>query len=152
MEDKNKSIWSYFDLKIHDMSRYLSEGNVPDNSDANDILDLMLMCLSLVSNEICGDTGRYQKYQPKIYSDEDFVDMVIDSIAHEVPADKEGMKKYIEDFRSVLWGHANYHHEDYLKLQMDFENSYNKDTTFSLLRQCMVIVNTESMLRRMEKW
>ena len=153
MTEYNKKAWPLVDEKLEIMSAYLSDGEFVEGTDAEDIFKLMLGCLAIVVGELYANTDNYRKYESKDYAEEDFVDMVIESIAQKFPDknDTDKVAEYVENFRAILWGHARCHSLNYFKLYINL-NEYVKDgSTVDFLRECMTIVTIERVLRTMEQ-
>ena len=157
ISDILKVKWTRMEIFIPLMSKYLHHREILDGYSADDVLKIMLESLSVIFGELNNTLGKLNKYEPKHYTHSDFVDMVIDSIGEEPPDknDKEGIIKYVEDFRCILWGHTNYHTNKYFKLYADSIKDKTKETNpedfIEDLRECMTIVMVECLLRATER-
>lgn len=143
--------WPGLELYISVMATYLQGGKITKSDDEKIIFKLMIACLTAVVGELYTN-DKYAKYQSKNYTEEDFVDMVIESIGHKFPNknDREGIIEYVENFRSILWGYARHHCKEYLELYEDLNEIFVNDSSFSFLRECMTIVTVESGLKSLE--
>jgi hypothetical protein len=153
INDILKSKWQAIEKYISIMHLYLDDGDLADGYTSDDILKIMLECLSIIFGELNNKIGTLNKYEPKCYTDSDFVDMVIDSIGQELPSkdDKIGVGRYAEDFRIILWGYANHNSNRYFQLYAEMGENENTDEYFITLKECMTIVMVECILRSMER-
>lgn len=162
MKDEKKLIndilnlkWTSIEKHVSIMHAYLDDGEIADGYTSDDILKIMLECLSIIFGELNNKIGALSKYEPKYYTNSDFVDMVIETIGQEIPGkdDKTETLKYVEDFRSTLWGHTNHHANKYFKLYAEMGKNENTivDESFITLKECMTIVMVECFLRIKER-
>lgn len=156
-EDKIKlrkqaeELWPIVEKNKKTIFEYLLNGKNEKNPE--DVFRMMIKCLTLVVSELYSNSNICQKYPPQVYSEEDFIDMVINTIAQRSPFvnDTQEMIDYIEEYRSILWGYAHYHGKDYFDLYSNFDKYYQDDSTLVRLRESMVIVVVECLLRNIEK-
>lgn len=148
--------WVRIKQHVEAMSAYMRRGEILDGYSKEDILSLMLESLTIISGEMLNPLSTLRKYEPKNYTDSDYVDMVIDNISEEMPSldDKEGITSWIERFRVDMWGHVNYHANKYVKLygeQKDPEKQSEPEEFIFELKECMVVVMIECNFRKVER-
>ena len=133
-------MWNDVECRATEIRDFLSSGII-----TYDTSRLGLGCLRIVLGEILTNKT---KYPTKILKEEDFVDMLIESIATELPdiKDVEGNIKYIEEFRTDLWGHIRSHKKDLTNIYLR-----SRDLTIDDFRECMMVVVVEISLREREK-
>lgn len=150
---QEEEFWLFVERNKKRMFEYLLNGKLQDDTHPEEALRMMIRCLGLVVRELYLRTEKRQKYPPQVYSEEDFIDMVINTIAQRSPFvnDTQEMIDYIEEYRSILWGYAHYHGKDYFDLYSNFDKYYQDDSTLVRLRESMVIVVVECLLRNIEK-
>ena len=146
--------WEKMETKIPFMSAYLHNKEILEGYNADDVLNVMSECLTMLFGELNNKLGKLNKYEPKHYTDSDFVDMVIESIGEDIldKSDKEASLKYVEDFRITLWGHTNYHADKYIKLYTGIMEKISAiEKSYDILRESMTIIMVECLLRIIEK-
>ena len=149
--------WDKIKCLIPFMSEYLYNKEILEGYSAEDVLKVMSECLNMLFGELNNKLGELNKYEPKHYTDSDFVDMVIESIGEDMPDknDRKATLKYVEDFRVTLWGHTNYYASKYLRLYIDTMDGKSKDKNanefIDVLKECMTIVMVECLLRITER-
>ena len=116
---------------------------------------LLHKSLQLVLGELLLHKEKYKKFPIKRYSEEDFVDMVIQSFNQETPSldDVEGNKEYIESIREIMWGHIKSKHIKLWRFLafLDMESQANiTSEQIEMLMDCAVIVFVESIIRERE--
>jgi len=145
----NKELAPWVNGNISTMYGFLSR-DTSKEIDADKIMKLMVGCLSIVVDDLHLQ-NKYKEYEPKNYTEKDLTDMVFKAMAQAKTTLKtEDIDKYVQDFRSVLWGHAQYHRDDYLKLYSDMTLKKENSSHFSMLTECMTIVTMEGMLKNLE--
>jgi len=154
VRDIMKSKWDKMERFLPFMSAYLHDEEILEGYGADDVLRVMSECLSMLFGELNNTLGKLNKYEPKNYTESDFVDMVIESIGETLPElkDRESVLKYVEDFRVILWGHANWHANSFIQSYADIQNkSADVDKLFYILKESMTIVMVECLLRKYER-
>lgn len=165
MEDKKETIqkildckWKAFKKVTPIINDYLEKGEITDGYSIHDILKIMQECLSLIFGELNHPDGKLNRYKPKYYLEEDFIDMIIDSIGNS-PLDRNDEEKvslYVEDFRSIMWGYINYNREKYIRAYKSTSNVKDCEDLpihdlLDAYKECMTTVMIECMLRDYEE-
>ena len=155
IKDIMENKWSNMESLVPFMSLYLHHEEIPKEYETIDVIKVMSECLSMLFGEFNNTLGKLNKYEPKHYTDSDFVDMVIESIGENKPDqdDREIVLKYVEDFRNTLWGHVIYHANRYIKLYVDTQAKQvvEANESFDIFNECMTIVMVECFLRIYER-
>ncbi len=112
--------------------------------------------LRLVLSEL-----QMNKYPAIAIEEEKFVDMVIESIGEKIPPleDVKANVEYLENFRSLIWGHIRCYEKSLVYLLRSFNkcntslSEIRGDTVFYqlLLNKCNTVVYCECILRRLEE-
>jgi hypothetical protein len=145
-------MWAEISDNILDIRSFLT-GEPHGNCD---ISKIMCYSLKLIVSEIVLNKDNYERYRVKNYTEENFVDMVIESTGHQVPdiEDIKGNEFYIGEIRDIIWGHIKSQSKEivYLLESMgDQENSHQiSSEDYSLLRECLTVCFVESLLRTRE--
>lgn len=115
------------------------------------ISKLMAQSLGIILCQLMVKKEEYKKYPATVYSEEDFVDMVVDMMVNKCPSIKEtkAYEDYIDCTRKILWGH--------IKIRSDrigeiLQANHNPETSkdFVLTDDDMVILNETLMVVYME--
>jgi hypothetical protein len=148
-----KKMWALIQKDSEALGYYLSTGKFMDGVNEQDIFMMMVVCLKIVVGELYVNTEKYEKYPAKHYTEDEFVNMVIDSIGKKLPDknDFDGTIAHIKSIKSLMWGYAKYNCENYLKLYMAFNQHDTGNCTFGHLKSCAAIVLVECILRRTQK-
>ena len=142
-------LWAKSRDNIDEIRDFLSTGFPSKNMDV-----IIHDSLKQVVGEFIVNEEEYKKYPIIELEDEDFVDMVIESIATKIPEihDIEENDKYIREFREIIWGCIKKYINE---ANLLFTNFYNKEyvltkTDMELLMRCVTVVFVETVLRKRE--
>lgn len=111
--------------------------------------------LKLVSIELITNKKKYDKYPSTFFSEEQLVDVVIESIAQKLPDmdDLEGNKVYNDELRAIMWGHLKFNFKKLFDL-LDRANWKPEKALgqedLSVMEDCLVVVFVEAIVRRRE--
>lgn len=150
----NNTEWEIIKGRFKDIEAFLKEGESPE-----DIGLLMFNSLRLVTAELLVNREKYDKYPAKNYTEEDFVDLVIESIVESSPSldDREGSLKYIDDIRKIMWGYVKNDIKKISSLLISLVEDVEQKITdpvsqenMKLLIRCLTIVYVEILLRQRE--
>ncbi len=118
---------------------------------------LIAMSVKLIMSELVINPKSYDRYPVQEYSDENFVDMVIDAMALKVPGieDVKGNEKYIEEIREIIWGHIKIHSErlpQILVLMADPEmlKVGLEEDDADIFLECLTVAWVECVIRKRE--
>jgi hypothetical protein len=104
-------LWPIFKNRLQDIKNYLTGKDIPQ-----DINELLFFSYGLVMGELSTNKEFYDNYPPKRFTDEEFVDLVIESMSHFDIKVKQKEESYIEDLRQIAWGYVKSYHEGMSKL------------------------------------
>ena len=120
-----------------------------------DIGEILCKSLKLVLIEISVNKEKYDKYSPVKYSEEDFIDLVIEDIGKQVPDinDIEKNNEYIDDIRKNMWGYI----KTKFTLNFNLLEKICKNSEYilsekecDLIHECLAVVFVEFILRERE--
>ena len=147
----NNSMWVIMKENMSKMGSFL---RAPQKSSDN--VELFTIAFKLILSELVLNRDDYNKYCAKEYSDEDFVDMVIESMALKVPKieDTKGNEKYIDDIRTIMWGHIKSRISRFSEI-LAFEDieTMKKESTpedMDIFMECLTVIWVECVLRLRE--
>lgn len=160
----NHSTWDLMKQNMEDVGRFLAT-NVTDidldkevNGDG-DIPTLIAMSIKLVLSELILYAEDYEKYPVREYSDEDFVEMVINIQGNDIPDvhDSKGNEVYFDGLREIMWGHikgyANKLSE--ILMVMDDPDKFRDDMDemkAGIFLECLTVCWVECVLRKREAY
>ncbi len=147
----NNSMWVIIKKNMSKIGSFLR-----DPQKSSDKVGFFIIAYRLVLSELVLNSEGYNKYCAKEYSEEDFVDMVIESIALKIPEieDTEGNEKYIEEIRNITWGHIKsriLRFSDMLSFG-DVETMKKEFTPedMDVFMECLTVIWVECVLRLRE--
>jgi len=149
--DFNNSTWELMRTHIKEIEEFLSS-----REKTFIIANLIAMSVKLILSELMLNE-KYKLYPAKVYSDEDFVDMVIDSMTTSPPKidDVEATENHIEISRKVIWGHIKRHTQRLVYIlssmgNLDEEQESITDKDANIFIECLTVVWVECILRDRE--
>jgi len=145
----SNEMWSYMIDNVIELGRCLRDSSIKD------VHDFYFKSLKLVILDLGTNKDIYKDYLPKTYSEEDFVDMVIESIGKKVPEDDKLKENeiYNNEIRAITWGHIKTKYEEMVLLlrNLSKEETYDIRTEdINLLRECLTVIFVEALLRKRE--
>lgn len=141
----------WMDIKTHidEVKNFLTTKICTDNTPI-----LLHVALRIVISELLLEADKYEAYSAQLYEEEDFVDMVIESIVYKWPSEKEEVKskKYIEDIRKIMWGHIKKHYAlmTDLVIRINDDSWTVSDKNMNLMIECLTVVYVECLIRDRE--
>jgi len=149
----NNVTWELMKFNIKDIGQFLS-----DHEQVPGMSHLILMSVKLVLSELFIRKEHYGKNYPFItYSEEDFVDMVIDSMVVKLPDldDEAANKDFMEDIRNTIWGHIKtrvLRLSDIMKAMLEDHDTELSGNDVSIFMECLTVVWVECLLRDREAY
>ena len=145
----SNEMWSYMIDNVIELGRCLRDSSIKD------VHDLYFKSLKLIILDLGTNKDIYKDYPPNIYSEEDFVDMIIESIGEKVPDDDKLKENeiYNNEIRAIAWGHIKTKYKEMLSLlrNLSKEEIYDiRNEDIHLLRECLTVIFVESLLRKRE--
>ena len=152
LNDFNNSAWELMRVHTRDIRRYiLARERTPD------ISNLIAISVKLVLSELVMNRKKYEKYPAKIYSDEEFVDMVIESMNSEPPdiKDVKAIESYIDKNRCIIWSHIKTHIHRITEILAMMGDAHDrkdavKEEDGDIFMECLTVVWVECVLRYRE--
>ena len=152
LNDFNNSAWELMRVHMRDIENFLS-GRVW----TPEIPNLIATSIKLILSELAIHRHKYEKYPAKIYSDEEFVDMVIDSMTSKSPdiKDVKANEIYIDENRKIIWSHIKIHVKritEILVAMIDPDGAKDviPETDGDIFMECLTVVWVECTLRDRE--
>jgi hypothetical protein len=148
----NNSTWVLIKTHMEDIGEFLSSHDKTPL-----IAELIAMSVKLILSELILNVEDYKKYPAVIYSDEDFVDMVIDSMANKIPGydDLAANETYIDEIRQVIWGHIKVHVDRVSEVLTLFSDNKKTEEVLTeadsnIFMECLTVAWVECILRERE--
>ena len=148
----NNEAWSEIKANLSRIGEFLSGGEKNEK-----IARLMNLSARLIASEFLINPDEYKKYPTVEYSDEDFVDMVIEAITQKVPDidDTNANEQYIEDIRLIIWSHIKVYAKrlgELLQIMAGDIEGYDAitDDDIQILMDCLTVAWVECILRNRE--
>jgi hypothetical protein len=152
LNDFNNSAWELMRVHVKDIGRFLST-----REQTPEMPNIIAISVKLVLSEIVMNLEKYEKYPARIYSDEEFVDMVIDSMVNGIPdiKDVEATESYIDAERKIIWGHIKMHVKRITEILHAMGNPHEEDAAVKekdgdIFLECLTTVWVECLLRDRE--
>lgn len=148
----NNSMWDLMKKHSEDIGRFLAT-----HTKTPEMANLIVYSVKLILSELIIKHENYKKYPATVYSEEDFVDIIIDSISTKVPRidNLKANEAYIDEIRNIVWSHIKISAErltEILFIMDEFETPTNKleDSDANLFIECLTVVWVECILRKRE--
>lgn len=124
------------------------------------ISNLIAHSIKLILGELMLKQEEYSKYPAVNYSDEDYVDMVIDTMTSMFPSigDKEACEAYITENRKIIWGHIKTRCKRLSEIilgmsdQQQAENFVVNSEDMNIFDECLTVVRMECIFREIETY
>ncbi len=152
LNEFNNSAWELMRVNMKDIGEFLSTRERTPN-----MANLIAVAVKLILSELVTNQKKYAKYPAKIYSDEEFVDMVIDSMINDPPdiKDVKASEAYIDETRYIIWGHIKIHTQRIVKILAAMGSSHDMKKIVSeedgdIFMECLTVVGVECILRDRE--
>ena len=142
-------IWSEMRDNTDAIQKFLKGGTCSKLMGSYLYNSLRLVLIELISNK-----SVYEKYPSKYYSEEDFVDLVIESCGTKIPSinDIEGNNIFSDEIRTIMWGHIKNKYVELILLmkEMKQKDFQMEQKYFNLLRDCLTVIFVEVIIRKRE--
>ena len=146
----NNRMWELAKESQGDMKMFLDQEEIPSNLSVLLYNSLRIVISELIINK------NYNQYKPKVYSDEDCLDLIVNAIAEKSTGEynKEKTKEDIEGIRKILWGHIKNYSEEMKnilsKIVMSDKNTILSEKDKIILKDCITVVYIECCVREKE--
>ena len=148
----NSTSWEYMKDHIEEIGEFLSTYDKTPS-----VAELIVLSVRLILSEVMLYNDIYKKYPAVVYTDEDFVDMVIESMETTAP-DPNDLKAndiYFDDMRRTMWGHIKTRISRLFKILGTMSNPDTRDESLSdedanVFVECLMVVWVECILRKRE--
>jgi len=148
----NNSSWEYAKDHIETMEEFFST-----YEKSQEVAKLIVLSVKLVLSELMLKRDIYSKYPAKVYTEEDFVNMVIESMETNAPNadDLKANDAYFNDMRSIMWGHIKTRAQRLADVLVAVDREGTADGIVSdddgvAFIECLMVVWTECILRKRE--
>lgn len=148
----NNSMWNLMKKHIKEIGDFLSA-----RAKTPEMANLIVYSVKLVLSELIIKDESYKKYPATVYTEEDFVDMIIECIHTKVPKidDIKASEIYIDEIRSVVWSHIKVSAERLTEIltimdKPDTMIDMLEDNDANLFVECLTVVWVECVLRKRE--
>ena len=142
--------WTY----ISEQNSVIRDYLVGKSNNREIISSALYISLRLVASELTLYKNSYILFPQKEYSEEDFIDLIIENIGNKLPSidDKEGNNSYINNMRKIVWGYIKCHVKEIILLlkKTTIENYKVDSEDIHLMKDCLVVVFVESLMRNRE--
>jgi len=152
LNDFNNSSWELMRVHMGDIGEFLST-----REQTPEIPNLIAISVKLVLSELVTNFQKYEKYPARIYSDEEFVDMVIESMIEKIPdiKDVKATEKYIDEQRKIIWSHIKIHAKRIAEILVAMADPNEVDNAVKeedghIFMECLTVVWVECLLRDRE--
>lgn len=145
----NNSMWDLMKKHIEDIREFLAT-----HTKTPEMAHLIVYSVKLVLSELIIKHEDFKKYPATVYSEENFVDMIIDSMSTKVPGidDLQANEIYINEIRGVVWSHIKISAERLAEIlfimnESDTPTDKLEDNDANLFIECLTVVWVECILR-----
>ena len=147
---KTDRMWMEIRNYYEDIIDFLSDG-----VDGGNVADIMDISLKLIVSELMVNKEKYESYNIKEYSMDEFIDKTLISSAKDLVLDsgnREKTEEFIDEIRSEMWGYIKKHYSDLVDIILDIKEqdvSLTQEQADRLI-ECLCIAYIESNFRRIE--
>jgi hypothetical protein len=148
--------WGYINNHLTEVGNILKRNPISDEESLK-MAEMVVIAGKIVINELRSNKNKYKEYPLIKYTDEDFVDFIIDIKNNSLPPleDHEACSFYINNIRKIMWGFMKYREK---KIREIINNEFNpiyirlkgKDYIYDLLEECLTVVWIECFFKRKE--
>jgi len=144
------SLWVRVDQNLDKIKTILSRESVVPSAGEFFYDSLKLIAIELETNK-----NKYNKYPSTILSEEQLVDIVIESIAENLPNidDIEKNKTYNDELRVIIWGYMKSNFLKIFRLASKLSlrpNELVNQEDMDLMEDCLAVVFVEAIIRKRE--
>lgn len=147
----NDILWDGMKIHMGEIGYFLAEQKRTDNT-----IELLYGSLRLILSELLINKKLYAQYPMQNYSEQDFVNIVMESMNTPIPSidDQKANARNIEYIRKIVWGHIKKHYKRALELLNTLNSTKDvhvlSEEETTILMECLAVAYVECLLRKRE--